>query len=410
MSSISRIIRPASIGSGFKRLLAAKGEQLRGQLCTPRNTRKSIGHARLLFEIIVGELSLQQLEVPADDLQKIVEIVRHTPGQLPHGFHLLRLHELPLQQFAFLDFFFDTNFEPLVEVFQSSSNLQLFRNFARFDDRPDSLPRPVFHRRRGESDRIERSVLVNENLFALRLVIFRKCPVDRAFCDRKWPPIRIGVMEDIVQGSSACFGKRIAAKLFSRLVHERAVLLIVQHKDGHRRIAQNRVQANGDLAQRPFNRLAFGGVFDRSKEHRLAIGPDQLQSHHDIVKRAILALVHGLEIEPVFCAGDERLYKFQEFVLAKIGLDVPRRSFAQFVHRKTKVFAGTAIDQREGEIFRRKHVNLACRIFYNSPQALARYGFCVRHVVFRRWPDLHEGRVRWGDISNATGGLRQHRS
>ena len=125
-------------------MLAAKGEQLRGQLGTPRNTRKSIGHARLLFEIVLGKLSLQQLEVPADDLQKIVEIVRHTPGQLPHGFHLLRLDELPLQQFAFLDFFFDTKFEPLVEVFQSGSNLQLFRNFARFDDRPDSLPRPVF--------------------------------------------------------------------------------------------------------------------------------------------------------------------------------------------------------------------------------------------------------------------------
>ena len=41
-----------------------------------------------------GELGLDQLRVPEDDAQHIVEIVRHTPRQTSHRFHLLRLDKL----------------------------------------------------------------------------------------------------------------------------------------------------------------------------------------------------------------------------------------------------------------------------------------------------------------------------
>ncbi len=71
-------------------LPAREGEQLPGQLGgAVHRVRNSIDVA---LAAPVGEVgAAQQVGGRLDDRQQVVEVVRHAPGQLPHGFELLRL-------------------------------------------------------------------------------------------------------------------------------------------------------------------------------------------------------------------------------------------------------------------------------------------------------------------------------
>ena len=82
-------------------LAARKGQELPGErraaLCGVVN-RLGRAHG---FRVAVGDFS-QRPDVPADDHQQVVEVVRDAPGELPERVHLLclgelRLHLLPRQ-------------------------------------------------------------------------------------------------------------------------------------------------------------------------------------------------------------------------------------------------------------------------------------------------------------------------
>jgi len=51
--------------------------------------------------LVAFEVARQQIEIAADHLQQIVEIMRHAAGQLTDGLHLLGLGELVLQRLLF---------------------------------------------------------------------------------------------------------------------------------------------------------------------------------------------------------------------------------------------------------------------------------------------------------------------
>ncbi len=74
----------------------------------PREVRRAIGRRgdflqRFLKAGRGGAFGQQQVGVPFDDRQDVIEIVRHTGGQLANGFHFLRLPELRFQVAAVRD-------------------------------------------------------------------------------------------------------------------------------------------------------------------------------------------------------------------------------------------------------------------------------------------------------------------
>ena len=81
---------------GWKSCLRLKASKL------PRQSRGAFGGverlgqggARIPREFLRGQL---QAEVPLDNRQDVVEIVRHAGGELADGLHLLRLAQLLLQ-------------------------------------------------------------------------------------------------------------------------------------------------------------------------------------------------------------------------------------------------------------------------------------------------------------------------
>ena len=86
----------------LQHLLAAEGEQLAGE---PGGAiRRLVNLVRILAPRVLGSQILeQQVGVPRDRGEDVVEVVRDTPRQSPHGFHLLRLAQLLLQQDALGD-------------------------------------------------------------------------------------------------------------------------------------------------------------------------------------------------------------------------------------------------------------------------------------------------------------------
>ncbi|MNJ56603.1 hypothetical protein D3C77_521610 [compost metagenome] len=71
-------------------LAARKGQQLRGQagaFLDPANRRIQPPQCRL----VVAQTAAQQLQVAADDLQHVVEVVRNAAGQLAYRLQLLCL-------------------------------------------------------------------------------------------------------------------------------------------------------------------------------------------------------------------------------------------------------------------------------------------------------------------------------
>ena len=73
-------------------LTAGKGEELARQLGGAVGAVDRVSD-RALSAIVARRGALQELEVAADHLQQVVEIVGDTAGQLAHRFHALRLRE-----------------------------------------------------------------------------------------------------------------------------------------------------------------------------------------------------------------------------------------------------------------------------------------------------------------------------
>ena len=71
----------------FKRLLAGKRQQLRGQLCA-----KVRGFQRLSQQVLLREITqvhLEQFQIADDHCQQVVEIMGKATGKLPDGLHFL---------------------------------------------------------------------------------------------------------------------------------------------------------------------------------------------------------------------------------------------------------------------------------------------------------------------------------
>ena len=83
-------------GPNREHLLAAERQELLRQHGGPFRGEPDL--AEVASDRLVGaNLIREQPHVPEDRRQHVVEVVRHTAGQLPHGFHLLGLAQLLVQ-------------------------------------------------------------------------------------------------------------------------------------------------------------------------------------------------------------------------------------------------------------------------------------------------------------------------
>ena len=102
MSDTLTISRLTSTALRIERLSPREGEQALGQL------RGALGAGQRIVERAFGarfdDAALGDAEIADDDGEQIVEVVRDAAGQLADGFHLLRLPQRLLGQFAPLGF------------------------------------------------------------------------------------------------------------------------------------------------------------------------------------------------------------------------------------------------------------------------------------------------------------------
>jgi len=73
---------------GLQGLAPREGEQLAGQLGGAVGAVQGVLDPLLAFAVL--HVAGDQLEIAADDLQDVVEVVRHPAGQVAHRFHALR--------------------------------------------------------------------------------------------------------------------------------------------------------------------------------------------------------------------------------------------------------------------------------------------------------------------------------
>ena len=87
---------------GFQNLLAAEGQELTGQRsgALPRFLDLQ---AFLVQGIVRRQALLENLAVADDHTQQIIEVMGDPAGELPNGFHFLRLAQLFLQRFLLGD-------------------------------------------------------------------------------------------------------------------------------------------------------------------------------------------------------------------------------------------------------------------------------------------------------------------
>ena len=83
---------------------------------------------------VAGDVADQQLEVAADDLQHVIEVVRNAAGELPDRFHLLRLAQLRFRRRPFGDDGRNALFQHLVGLAQNAFG---FLAVLDVDDRAD---------------------------------------------------------------------------------------------------------------------------------------------------------------------------------------------------------------------------------------------------------------------------------
>jgi hypothetical protein len=104
------------------------------------------------------------------------------------------------------------------------------------------VPTAFADRAGGKGDRVKRAVFVDENLFALLLVVLRKDAVNRAFFERVRSPVRPRVVNVIMKRLVLQFLKAVAGQLLGRRVHKNAVLTLVHDKQSQRRVIGDRFQ------------------------------------------------------------------------------------------------------------------------------------------------------------------------
>jgi hypothetical protein len=88
---------------GRERLAPAECQQLRRELGATRNAGDGVANT-LLGPRVAGNVALEKLEVPADHLQEIVEVVRDATRELADSFHLLGLAERVFDLLALFGF------------------------------------------------------------------------------------------------------------------------------------------------------------------------------------------------------------------------------------------------------------------------------------------------------------------
>ena len=80
--------RPQVDDLGGEGLPAREGEQLRGQFGAARDPVQRDLHAPLRG-CVAGDIALEQVQIAADDMQQIVEVVRDAARQIADRLHLL---------------------------------------------------------------------------------------------------------------------------------------------------------------------------------------------------------------------------------------------------------------------------------------------------------------------------------
>jgi len=168
----------------------------------------------------------------------------------------------------------------------------------RLDDRPDCRSAGIDHRRSGVGDVVEIAVLVDEHVFAANLVAFGKRPVDGAFFDREGRPVGVLVMDQAVEAPSDRLFETVTGQFFGSAIHERTVLLLIHHEDGHPGVVQDGIQPGAGPFEAVPDRVEFGNVPDRCEENELALGLDQLQRDRDFVSASVFSAMHRLERKP----------------------------------------------------------------------------------------------------------------
>ena len=102
MSSMPLMKRPTLTTFGSSGWRRPKARSWRGQLGAARDARERVLHPRL-GPLVAGDVLREQLQVAADHLQQVVEVVRDAAGQLAERLHLLRAAQVLLELLALGD-------------------------------------------------------------------------------------------------------------------------------------------------------------------------------------------------------------------------------------------------------------------------------------------------------------------
>ncbi|GJD74898.1 hypothetical protein CFIICLFH_3138 [Methylobacterium goesingense] len=182
----------------------------------------------------------------------------------------------------------------------------LLGDVAYLDDGADDLGTIVADRAGGEADRVEVPVLVNEHFLTPFLVILGEGPVDGAFVQGERPPIRIGVVHDVVERAvpREDFGEAESRQQLRGPVHVDAVLAVIHQEDRHGSVVQDRVQASLGLVQlraaTQRRKGRGGGVIRRDRstarhEGRILQSPPTRRPGHFIDRQLrAQSMVHGM--------------------------------------------------------------------------------------------------------------------
>jgi hypothetical protein len=98
------------------------------------------------------------------------------------------------------------------------------------------------------------------------------------------------------------------------------------------------------------------------------LGPRKLQANLDIVGRAILSPVVGLEDHLLPLAFAQGQNELGEQLRRVLGLDVERRQLAKLLHGVAEVLPGPTIDLYEAQGLAVEHVDLVDRVLDDAPE------------------------------------------
>ncbi|MBB6228100.1 hypothetical protein FHS79_002285 [Polymorphobacter multimanifer] len=190
---------------------------------------------------------------------------------------------------------------------------------------------------------------MHEHLFAALLVVFGKGTVDGAVGKREGAAIGMGVVDDVMEHPALGFGKAEAGHRFGCGVHEDAPLVVVHHEQRHAGVVDDGIEPVGGPAKLLLGAPGRGHILDRGEEYGIFIGPQQLQPDLDVVVRAILSRVHGLECQYWQFAADKRHDHFPKLLLGYQGLDLPRSDERHFGGLIAEIHACLPVDEDEPE-------------------------------------------------------------